>query len=75
MMDLHESIILNGIPLFIYYDTGLGRVITRNEIEEATRILKPPNSEEYIHIPYKFENLEEINAIVMHHESQMPLIT
>ncbi len=64
MTDLHESIILNGIPLLLYYDAGLGRVITRNEIEEATRILKPPNSEEYAHIPYKFENLEELNEYV-----------
>lgn len=64
MMDLHESIILNGIPLFIYYDTRLGKAITRNEIEEATRVLKPPVSEEYVHIPYKFENLEELNEYV-----------
>ena len=62
---LHEAIILQGQPCFVtwYPDYGIGHD-SRYEIipviEEATRIIRPPNSEEYPYMPYEFVDEEEL---------------
>jgi hypothetical protein len=33
-------------------------------IEEETRILRPPSSEEYPYLPYEFDSLEELEKIL-----------
>ena len=44
---LHEAIILDGKPCYIYHDIGIKSFIPIVAIEEETRIIRPPNMEEY----------------------------
>ena len=57
---LHEAIIIDGLPFFIYYDPQSRSIITTDKIEESNRILRPPNRTEYPYIPYEFVNAEEL---------------
>lgn len=57
---LHEAVIIDGLPFFIYYDPQSGSIITTDKIEESSRILRPPNRTEYPYIPYVFVNAEEL---------------
>ena len=61
---LHEAILLTGQSAFITYDKDKHDVKTVQNIEEATRVLKPPNSEEYPYDPYEFANVDELQSYV-----------
>jgi hypothetical protein len=61
---LHESIILNGVPCFIVYDTEKEKVIIKNEIEEQNRIIRPPSIEECPYPAYEFENEQELDTFI-----------
>ncbi len=56
---LHEATIIQGSPCFLYCENE-GRLKAAQEIEENTRILRPPNPEEYPYLPYEFDNLGEV---------------
>ncbi len=56
--DLHESIILDGAPVFIRYDIENKQIKIVNRIEQQTRILIPPSHEEYPYVPYEFTKQE-----------------
>jgi hypothetical protein len=58
---LHEAILLAGQPVFIRYDDN-GEIKAVQNMEEATRILKPPNSEEYRYELYQFANVGELKS-------------
>jgi hypothetical protein len=62
---LNEAIILCGEPCFVTWYPNYG---TNNEnlkiipvIEESTRIIRPPSSEEYPYTPYDFADVQELN--------------
>jgi hypothetical protein len=62
---LHEAIILGGERVFVswYSDNGPNTesIHIDPNIEEATRILRPPNAEEYPYTPYEFADRAELN--------------
>ena len=62
---LFEAIILQGEPYFVtwYPDYGIDNktLDIKPYIEETTRIIKPPSSEEYPYTPYEFADQEELN--------------
>jgi hypothetical protein len=60
--NLYEAIILAGQPAFIIYDKDNLKIEAFQNVEEATRILKPPNSEEYPYDPYEFANVDELKS-------------
>lgn len=62
---LHESVILNGIPCFISYDSVKQEAVTRFEIEEQNRIIRPPTREECPFPPYEFDNESELNDYII----------
>ena len=55
--------IVAGEPFFITFDDKEGMKIVK-EIEQETRILKPPHLEEYPSKPYIFESKEELEKFV-----------
>jgi hypothetical protein len=55
---LHESIILAGIPMFIKHENGEAKVL--DQIDEPSRIIRPPRKEECPYPPYEFANIEEV---------------
>jgi hypothetical protein len=57
---LHEAAIVNGLPFFLKYDLATDRVMTVEKIEENSRVLIPPNVEEYPYTPYEFASAEEL---------------
>lgn len=59
---LHESIIVNGYPMFVTYDKE--KVFLKQDIEEHGRILCPPNKEECPFPVYEFENEAELNEYI-----------
>jgi hypothetical protein len=61
--DLHESIVLDGVPVFIKYDFENKQIKIIDRIEHETRILIPPSHEEYPYIPYEFTKQELVNYI------------
>ncbi len=67
--ELHESIILDGLPYFMSYDTDKEKVSIRTEIEEHARIIRPPRLEECQFIPYEFTNQDELNDYIRRAES------
>ena len=68
--DLYESIILGGIPSFIRYDEKNNKLVPYQQIEEETRILRPPSAEEYPYTPYEFESIEELDKYLEYAKSQ-----
>ena len=62
---LRESVIIVGVPYFIkyYYDENKGKYFVQIEykVEEATKILIPPQKEEYPYEPYEFKDVGEPN--------------
>jgi len=60
--DLHEAVIMNGKPCFISSTNGKIKLVER--IEENTRILRPPEKEEYAYKPYEFHSIEEFQEII-----------
>jgi hypothetical protein len=61
---LHESIILNGVPCFIAYDTEKEKTIIKNNIEEQNRIIRPPSLEECPFPAYEFEGEQELDNYI-----------
>ena len=62
---LYEAIILDGKPCFLSYDNSSDNSIEiKEQIEENSRILVPPQPEEYPYEPYEFENIDEINRYI-----------
>ena len=60
--ELYEAVLRSdGKPFFIQYSHGLKEFKLLENIEENSRILRPPESEEYPYSPYEFTGLEEIN--------------
>lgn len=57
---LHEAVIIQGSPCLLYVNSE-GRLEGVKEIEENTRMLRPPNPEEYPYLPYEFDSLETNN--------------
>jgi hypothetical protein len=60
--DLHEAVIISGKPYFITFTNG--KIVLVEQIEENTRILRPPEKEEYPYKAYEFESLEELQEII-----------
>src|SRR5215831_7873678 len=58
---LREAVIVSGLPVFLQYDNNEFKIV--ENIEEASRIIRPPNPEEYPYEPYEFENTDEIKRI------------
>jgi hypothetical protein len=56
--ELHESVIIDGLPFFMKYEPSNGKLEAVEKIEENSRILRPPNSEEYPYRPYEFTTEE-----------------
>jgi hypothetical protein len=59
---LHEAVIVSGKPYFITFTNGKIELAERNK--ENTRILRPPEKEEYPYKPYEFECIEELQKII-----------
>jgi hypothetical protein len=60
--ELHEAVIMSGKPYFITFING--RIELFEQIEENTRILRPPEKEEYPYNPYDFESMEELQQFI-----------
>jgi hypothetical protein len=58
---LHESVIVGGLPLFVRYDSESGELLAVKTIEENSRVLRPPNLEEYSYRPYEFVDAAELS--------------
>jgi hypothetical protein len=56
--DLHEAVIIGGLPVFLKYENGDFKTV--EQIEEASRIIKPPYQEEYPYESYDFSSIEEV---------------
>ena len=59
---MHEAVILTGLPVFLKYEND--EIKTVGKIEEAARIIIPPNREEYPYEPYEFSNTDELREYV-----------
>jgi hypothetical protein len=58
---LHEAAILGGLPTFISYGPDFDQILPLEKIHEApSRILRPPNREEYPYTPYEFADTNEL---------------
>ena len=68
--DLHESVILGGVPRFLSYEEKNGKLVPLEHIEEETRIIKPPSLVEYSYIPYEFSNIEELDQYLEYARNQ-----
>ena len=62
--DLHESIIFNDLPFFIKYNKDTEDIELVRKIEENTRILRPPEREEYSYAPYEFSSKKELDKFI-----------
>jgi hypothetical protein len=63
-LPLHEAIILDNQPVFIIYNNKDEKVEVVEEIQEPTRIIRPPTQYEYPYTPYQFSNIDEVNKFV-----------
>jgi hypothetical protein len=70
--ELHEAVIINGLPFFIKYNNITGKIELVEKIEENSRILRPPEREEYPYTPYEFETMDELE-FYMEKAKQMTL--
>jgi hypothetical protein len=60
--NLHEAVIINGKPYFATFSDGKINIVEK--IEENTRILRPPEEEEYSYKPYEFTSKEELQEFI-----------
>jgi hypothetical protein len=60
--NLHEAVIINSKPYFATFSNGKVNIVEK--IEENTRILRPPEEEEYSYKPYEFKSKEELKEFV-----------
>ena len=58
---LYEAIIVQGEPYFITWSEIKNKFTSKPQIEETTRIIRPPSAEEYPYTPYEFVNEAELN--------------
>ena len=58
---LYEAIIVRGKPHFITWSQIKDKFTSKPQIEEATRIIRPPSAEEYPYTPYEFTDEAELN--------------
>ena len=58
---LYEAIIVQGEPHFITWSESKNKFTSKPQIEEATRIIRPPSAEEYPYTPYEFADGAELN--------------
>lgn len=56
--------IVAGLPAFVKYDVDDNKVKAVEQLEESSRIIKPPNIEEYPYEPYEFANIKEVEKYV-----------
>ena len=61
---LHEAVIVNGLPFFVKYNHESNDFELVENIEENNRILKPPEREGYPYTPYEFESNEELSSFL-----------
>ena len=62
--DLHEAIIINGIPFFVKYNHETNNIELVEKIEENTRVIRPPAREEYPYTPYEFGTKQELDQLI-----------
>jgi hypothetical protein len=67
---LQEAIILGGVPRFITYVPRLDMILPFEDIKEPSRILRPPNKEEYPYTPYAFVNEKELEEYLRRAKSE-----
>jgi hypothetical protein len=58
---LYESVIVGGLPFFIKYDAESDEIMVVEKIVENSRILRPPDHEEYPYSPYEFVDAAELS--------------
>jgi hypothetical protein len=63
-LGLHESVIIGGLPFFIKYDVESDEILVVENIKENSRVLRPPNYEEYPYRPYEFVDAAELSEYV-----------
>jgi len=61
---LHESVIVGGLPFFIKYESESAEIVAVENIKENSRVLRPPNCEEYPYRPYEFVDATELSEYV-----------
>lgn len=61
--NLFESILLDGEHLFLNINEK-GEISLLPSLEEKTRILYPPSTDEYLHQPYEFKSKQEIETTI-----------
>jgi hypothetical protein len=59
---LNEAVILSGLSVFLKYENG--EIISAEEVEESSRIIKPPYAEGYPSEAYEFADMEEVLSFV-----------
>ena len=58
---LYEAIIVQGSPCFVTFNLVKNEPRFIPNIEETTRIIRPPSAEEYPYTPYEFTDGAELN--------------
>lgn len=61
---LYEAIVLEEKQCFINYNENSQMFEQSDYIEESSRIISPPSSEEYPYTPYEFENMDDLNEFL-----------
>ena len=59
--ELNEAALISDQPSFIKYNRKSKEFELEEKIEENSRLLRPPEREEYPYTPYEFSSIEEIN--------------
>jgi hypothetical protein len=59
---LHEAVLLAGLPIYLTYENSQIKEIP--QIEESSRILVPPDPEEYPYEAYEFKDMGEVLSYV-----------
>jgi len=70
--NLYESIILNGRPYFVTYDSLINRIDLRDHIQNSIGIFIPPNQVECPFSPYEFKTVEEPNQYLLRALKETP---
>ena len=55
---LHEAVLIAGLPFFLRCENG--QIESIPLIQESSRIIKPPDHEEYPYESYEFKNMAEV---------------
>lgn len=62
--ELHEAALVNNLPSFIKYNNTTEKIELVEKVEENSRILRPPEREEYPYTPYAFESRKELESFI-----------